>query len=260
MASSFIRSEIKESIAIVTIDRPESLNALNSQVIEELDRCLHDLDSDEAVKVVILTGSGEKSFIAGGDIKEMLGLDIPGAHVFSRRGESLVLFIQEMRKPVIAAVNGFALGGGLELALACDFILAAEAARFGLPEVTLGVLPGFGGTQTLARTIGPARAKELIFTGRVLSAREALEWGLVNAVVPSAELMDRTLEVARKIAANSRLAITSAKQAIVQGLDLSRADGVRLENDLFADLFATADQKEGLRAFLEKRKPEFKGA
>ena len=259
MASNLVRTEIKESVAVVTIDRPESLNALNSQVIQELDRAVHQLDSDKNVKVVVLTGSGEKAFIAGGDIKEMLSLDVSAAHTFSRAGQSLVLFIQEMKKAVIAAVNGYALGGGLELALACDFIYAAERARLGLPEVTLGVLPGFGGTQTLARAIGPARAKELIFSGRVLSAREALAWGLVNGVYPDQELLDQVVEIAHKIARNGSLAITSAKQAIVQGLDLSRADGVRLENDLFADLFDTADQKEGLRAFIEKRKPEFKG-
>jgi len=259
MASNLVRTEIKESVAVVTIDRPESLNALNSQVIQELDRAVRQLDSDKNVKVVVLTGSGEKAFIAGGDIKEMLSLDVSAAHTFSRAGQSLVLFIQEMKKAVIAAVNGYALGGGLELALACDFIYAAERARLGLPEVTLGVLPGFGGTQTLARAIGPARAKELIFSGRVLSAREALAWGLVNGVYPDQELLDQVVEIAHKIARNGSLAITSAKQAIVQGLDLSRADGVRLENDLFADLFDTADQKEGLRAFIEKRKPEFKG-
>ena len=259
MASNLVRTEIKESVAVVTIDRPESLNALNSQVIQELDRAVRQLDSDKNVKVVVLTGSGEKAFIAGGDIKEMLSLDVSAAHTFSRAGQSLVLFIQEMKKAVIAAVNGYALGGGLELALACDFIYAAERARLGLPEVTLGVLPGFGGTQTLARAIGPARAKELIFSGRVLSAREALAWGLVNGVYPDQELLNQVVEIAHKIARNGSLAITSAKQAIVQGLDLSRADGVRLENDLFADLFDTADQKEGLRAFIEKRKPEFKG-
>lgn len=259
MSSNFVHTEIQDSVAVVTVDRPDSLNALNTQVIEALDRALHELDSNEAVHAVILTGAGGKAFIAGGDIKEMLGLDVPQAHSFSQKGQDLVLFIQGMKKPVIAAVNGYALGGGLELALACDFILAAESARLGLPEVTLGVLPGFGGTQTLARAIGPARAKELIFTGRVLTAQEALGWGLVNAVCPDMELMDRAMEVARKIAGNASLAVTSAKQAIIQGLDLSRVGGLCLENDLFADLFSTTDQKEGLQAFIEKRKPEYKG-
>lgn len=259
MASSFIQTEIKEMVGIVTIQRPESLNALNSLVVHELNRVFREMNDDSAVKVVILTGAGEKAFVAGGDIKEMLTLNVSSAHTFSRAGQALVLYMQNMKKPVIAAVNGYALGGGLELALACDFIYAAEKARFGLPEVTLGVLPGFGGTQTLSRAIGPARAKELIYTGRVLAAREALDWGLVNAVLPDPELMERTLETAYKIAHNGCLAITSAKQAIVQGSDLSRPEGIRLENDLFADLFATEDQKEGMRAFTEKRSPEFAG-
>jgi enoyl-CoA hydratase len=259
MDMQFIKNEIKDSVAIVTIHRPESLNALNSQILHELDFCLHDLDENETVKVVILTGAGEKAFVAGGDIKEMLSLDVAGAHLFSQTGQSLVLFIQDMSKPVIAAVNGYALGGGLELALACDFIYASETARFGLPEVTLGVLPGFGGTQTLARAVGPARAKELIFTGRVLSAKEALEWRLVNAIFPEDELMKQTLATANKIAHNGSIAITSAKEALVQGLDLSRPEGFPLENDLFADLFSTEDRKEGLQAFLEKRSPVFKG-
>ncbi len=188
MDFSFIQTEIKETVGLVTIQRPESLNALNSQVVHELDQVLHNMDGDTGVKVVILTGSGEKAFVAGGDIKEMLTLDVPSAHKFSRAGQALVLYMQNMKKPVIAAVNGYALGGGLELALACDFVYAAEKARFGLPEVTLGVLPGFGGTQTLTHAIGPARAKELIFTGRVLTAAEALEWGLVNAVFPGVRI------------------------------------------------------------------------
>jgi enoyl-CoA hydratase len=259
MAFNFIQTERLDSVAIVTICRPESLNAINSQVLAELDQTLHELDGDPGVKAVILTGAGGKAFVAGGDIKEMLDLDVAAAHRFSRNGQTLVLFIQDMSKPVIAAVNGYALGGGLELALACDFIYASEKARFGLPEVTLGVLPGFGGTQTLARAIGPSRAKELVFSGRILTAQEALAWGLVNAVFPEAELLDRTLETARKISQNGTLAISSAKEALVQGLDLSRPEGFPLENDLFADLFSTEDQKEGMQAFIEKRKPEFKG-
>jgi enoyl-CoA hydratase len=189
----------------------------------------------------------------------MLALDVPGARAFSRDGQRMILSLESMKKPVLAAVNGYALGGGLELALACDFIYAAEKARFGLPEVTLGVLPGFGGTQNLARWIGPNRAKEMIFTGRILTAREALEWGIVNAVYPDTELLERSMETAARIAHNGSVAIASAKQAIVKGLDQTKADGFRTENGLFADLFTTDDQKEGMRAFLEKRKAEFKG-
>jgi len=170
-----------------------------------------------------------------------------------------MLFIQKMKKPVLAAVNGYALGGGLELALACDFIYAAEKARFGLPEVTLGVLPGFGGTQNLARLIGPNRAKELIFTGRILTANEAQAWGIVNAVFPDAELVERTVETAARISRYGRVAVANAKQAIVRGLEQTRIEGFHTETDLFADLFATEDQKEGMNAFLEKRKAEFKG-
>jgi len=254
----YIQCETKDMLAILTIRRPESLNALNSQLIHELDGALHELEADAGVKVVILTGAGEKAFVAGGDIKEMLTLDITGARAFSRTGQATTLYIESMRKPVLAAVNGYALGGGLELALACDFIYAAQRARFGLPEVTLGVLPGFGGTQNLARLIGPARAKELIFTGRTLTAQEALEWGLVNAVYPQAELLDRTMETALRIAHNGSLAVASSKKAIVQGLDQEKAEGLRIENDLFADLFATSDQKEGMQAFIEKRTAEFK--
>ena len=258
MAKNTIRVATDGGVGTLTIDRPESLNALNSAVLEELEEALEALDADQSVEALVLTGAGTKAFISGGDIREMLGLDMPGARSFSRDGQRLMLFIQNMRKPVLAAVNGYALGGGLELALACDFIYASEKARFGLPEVTLGVLPGFGGTQTLARLIGPGRAKELIFTGRILSAGEALEWGLVNAVFPEGELLGRARETALRIAGNGSVAVANAKRAIVRGLDQARADGFRTENELFAALFATADQKEGMKAFLEKRKPEFK--
>ena len=259
MTRKHIRVEAEGPVGVLTIDLPESLNALNSQVVQELEEALHELEADQNIQVVVLTGAGEKAFIAGGDIKEMLALDSQGAQEFSRNGQRLVLYLENMKKPVLAAVNGYALGGGLELALACDFIYAAEKARFGLPEVTLGVLPAFGGTQNLARSIGPARAKELIFTGRMLSAREALDWGIVNAVFPDSELLERVQETALRIARNASLAVANAKQAIVRGLDQPRAEGFRIENALFADLFDSADQKEGMRAFLDKRKAQFNG-
>jgi enoyl-CoA hydratase len=255
----YIQCKMKGEVGLLTIDRPESLNALNSQVVSELDEALHELEAKGEVKAVVLTGAGDKAFVAGGDIKEMLTLDVSAARTFSRNGQQMVLYIETMTKPVLAAVNGFALGGGLELALACDFIYASESARFGLPEVTLGVLPGFGGTQNLARMIGPARARELIFTGRTITAQEALEWGIVNAVFPPAELLERTLEIAARISRNGTVAIASARQAVVKGLDLSKVDGFSLENDLFAGLFSTDDQKEGMRAFMEKRKAKFRG-
>jgi|WetSurMetagenome_2_1015567.scaffolds.fasta_scaffold54765_2 enoyl-CoA hydratase len=258
-AMNYIQFEIKGPVAVLRVNRPESLNALNSQVVQELGEALHKLDQADAVKVVILTGAGDKAFVAGGDIKEMLALDVEGARSFSRRGQEVMLFIESMRKPVIAAVNGYALGGGLELALACDFIYAAEKARFGLTEVTLGVLPGFGGTQNLTRLIGPALARELIFTGRVLNARDALDWGIVNAVFPDAKLLERTMETALKIAANGSLAVASSRQAVNRGLGRLKADGFMLENELFAGLFSTEDRQEGLQAFLEKRPAKFKG-
>ena len=255
----YILIETKDGVCTLTINRPESLNALNSALLTELEQAFHALGADPAVKVVILTGAGDKAFVSGGDIKEMLALDVAGAQAFSQNGQRLVLCLESLSKPVLAAVNGYALGGGLELALACDFIYAAEKARFGLPEVTLGVLPGFGGTQNLARWIGPARAKELIFTGKILTAAEAHAWGLVNAVFPDAGLLERTRETAARIARNGSVAVAHARQAIVRGLDQTKEEGFRTETELFAPLFATGDQKEGMQAFLEKRKPQFQG-
>ena len=259
MAREFIQIEMKAGVAVLTIDRPESLNALNSQLIEELDAALHQLEADGSVKVVVLTGAGEKAFIAGGDIKEMQAMDTFAARTFSQNGQQMILYLERMSRPVIAAVNGYALGGGLEVALACDFIFAAEEARFGLPEVTLGLLPGFGGTQNLARSIGPVRAREMIFTGRMLSSRQALEWGLVNAVYPRQELLERTLETALRIARNGSVAVASTKRVINRGLELPLEEGLRLENELFTGLFTTEDRQEGLQAFMEKRDPLFKG-
>lgn len=257
--SEYALVEINEGVAWLTVNRPESLNALTSEIVVALEAVLRDLEQNPDVKAVVVTGAGEKAFVAGGDIKEMAAMGPLEAKDYARRGQQLIAFIEKMSKPVIAAVNGYALGGGLELALACDFIYASEKARLGLPEVTLGVIPGFGGTQNLPRLIGPNRAKELIFSGKTLTAQQAKEWGIVNEVFPPEELRAKVTETAQVIARNGTVAVASAKDAIVHGLDMSKEDGLRYESALFASLFATEDQKEGMQAFLAKRKAEFKG-
>jgi len=248
-----------DNVSWMKINRPDSLNALNSEVVESLEEALRGLEQDAAVKVVVITGAGEKAFVAGGDIKEMEAMAPLAARAFSRKGQQLIEYIGNMHKPVIAAVNGYALGGGLELALACDFIYASEKAKLGLPEVTLGVIPGFGGTQNLARLIGPNKAKELIFSGKTMSAQQAKEWGIVNEVFPADELQAKVMQIAQLIARNGMLAVANAKDAIVNGLNMSKEDGMRYESSLFATLFSTEDQKEGMQAFIAKRKAEFKG-
>jgi enoyl-CoA hydratase len=259
MENNCVLVEITEGIAWLKINRPESLNVLNSEVIEFLANILRALDGDSAVKVVVITGAGEKAFVAGGDIKEMAGMTPLAARLFARKGQELIQFIEKMHKPVIAAVNGYALGGGLELALACDFIYASEKAKLGLPEVTLGVIPGFGGTQNLPRLVGPNKARELIFSGKTLTAQQAREWGIVNEVFPPEELQAKVMEIAQTIARNGSLAVGSAKDSIVNGLNMTKEDGLRYESSLFATLFSTEDQKEGMQAFVAKRKAEFKG-
>ncbi len=249
--------EVSDGVALLTINRPATLNSLDSSVLDDLLEAFTALDKDDAVKVVVLTGSGEKAFVAGADIAEMSGYNVQQALGFSRKGQHLVNVIGRMAKPVIAAVNGFALGGGLEMALACDFAYASEKAKLGLPEVTLGVIPGFGGTQKLSRLIGRSQANELIFTGRLLTAAEAREWGIVNAVFPAGELIGKVMETARKIAGNGLLGVAHAKDAVRSGLDMGEADGMNYEALQFAALFATNDQKEGMNAFMEKRKPVF---
>jgi enoyl-CoA hydratase len=215
---------------------------------------------DESVRVLILTGAGEKAFVAGADIGELATYSALQAKAFSKAGHVIIARLQELPIPVIAAVNGFALGGGSEIALACDFIYAADTAKFGLPEISLGLIPGFGGTQRLPRLIGPNRAKELIFTGRMISAAEAAQIGLVNTVVPAAGLMEDVLKTAREIAAKGRVALRAAKQSIHQGLSVDLVSGCNMEVDAFALVFASPDAKEGTHAFLEKRKPVFKGS
>jgi len=252
--------EIREAVALVTVNRPKALNALNGLVIAELLATFQALGEDLEVKAIVVTGSGERAFVAGADIAEMSGFDSEQALGFARTGQRLMNCIGALPKPVIAAVNGFALGGGLELALACDFAYASENAKLGLPEVTLGIMPGFGGTQKLGRLAGVSRANEMVFTGKVLSAAEARDWGLVNAVFPAGELLGKALETAARIAGNGLIGVACAKKSIKGGLDLAEPDGMEYEAELFASLFGTADQKEGMGAFLEKRKAAFTGA
>jgi enoyl-CoA hydratase len=259
MENENILCEIAEGVARVTVNRPGSLNALNSQVLSDLECVLYKLEQDESAQVVIITGAGEKAFVAGADIKEMAAMSSFEGHQFALKGQRVMLLIEKMTKPVIAAVNGFALGGGLELALACDVIYASENAKVGFPEVTLGIIPGFGGTQNLARLIGPNRAKELVLSGRMIPAQKALAWGLVNEVCPQAELPEKVLALAKEIAKNGRLGVGYAKNAIVNGLNMTKEDGFRYESSLFGVLFATEDQKEGMGAFVEKRKAQFQG-
>lgn len=259
METKFIICETVDGIAVVTVNRPESLNALNEQVLSELECTLYGLGLDDAVRAVVLTGAGEKAFVAGADIKEMAAMTPHEAHRFAAAGQRLMLFMQQMAKPVVAAVNGYALGGGLELALACDFIYAADNAKLGFPEVTLGIIPGFGGTQNLSRLIGANRARELVLSGRMITAAKALEWGIVNEVCPRAELKEKALATAGEIAKNGALAVGYAKDAIVNGLDMAREDGFRYESSLFGVLFGTEDQKEGMAAFVEKRTAKFQG-
>ncbi len=251
--------EISEGIAQVTVNRPKALNALNEQTLKELLDCFQGLENDAAVQVVILTGSGEKAFVAGADIAYMKELSAVAARDFALLGQQVMNGIEQLTKPVIAAVNGFALGGGCELALACDIRLASENARFGQPEVNLGVIPGFAGTQRLPRLIGKGRAKELLFTGDMIKAQEAFRLGLVNRVLSPEELLEAAQTMAKKIAAKGPLAIRLCKDAVDNGMEMDSLKACRYEADQFALCFATEDQREGMAAFLEKRPAEFQG-
>jgi enoyl-CoA hydratase len=251
--------ETEGGVATLTVNRPQSLNALNSALLGELECAFYQLRTDAEVKTIVITGSGEKAFVAGADIKEMATLTPPQAHAFALKGQQVLLALEGMKKPVLAAVNGYALGGGLELALACDFIYASESAKLGFPEVTLGIMPGFGGTQNLARLIGPGRAKELVFSGKMIPAQQAVAWGVVNQVFPAADLLPKAQEMAAAIAQTAPLGVGYAKDAIVNGLNMSKEDGFRYEASLFGVLFGTQDQREGMAAFVEKRAAKFTG-
>jgi len=259
MAYENIDFEIKDGIATITFNRPKALNALNRALLDEFTTAVDQVEMDETVRVLVLTGSGDKAFVAGADITEINQLGPLGGKYFARRGLEAINRLPQIPVPVIAAVNGYALGGGTEMALACDFIYAAESATFGLPEINLGIIPGFGGTQRLSRLIGPNMAREMIYTGKMIDAAEAFRLGIVNRVCPPDQLMADVSKTAAAIATKGRVSLRAAKQAITNGLNVDLASGLALENDAFALCLASADAREGTSAFLEKRKPEFKG-
>lgn len=259
MSEERVQYRIDQGIGRLTINRPEKLNALDRDTVQDIDRCVAAAAGDPGVGVLVLTGAGEKAFVAGADIKELSSQTPAGGDAYARAGQGVFDRLERLGKPSLAAINGYALGGGLELALACTLRIAAETARVGLPETTLGIIPGYGGTQRLARLIGPGRAMELILTGEMIDAREAHRIGLVNRVVPAAELAASADALARTLLARGPMALRLAMQAIQQGLDMSLADGQRLEAALFGLICSTEDMREGTRAFLEKRKPAFQG-
>ena len=259
MAFENLLYEKRNGIAYVTINRPSKLNALNQRLMEEFDECFQDLEKDNEVRAVILTGAGEKAFVGGADINELAVLTPVEGKEMSARGQKILDLIEHLGKPVIAAINGYALGGGCELALACTLRIASENARLGQPEVKLGLMPGYGGTQRLPRLVGKGRALEMLLSGEPISASEAYRIGLVNQVVAAPDLMATAEKLAQKIMANAPLAVKFALEAVNHGLEMPEAEGQFLEANLFALCCTTADMKEGTRAFLEKRPARFSG-
>jgi enoyl-CoA hydratase len=259
MAYKNLMTQKGEGIGWMTINRPEKLNALNIETLREVRSALMAFQDDAEVRVIILTGAGEKAFIAGADIAEFASLDEPAAKEYAFRGQEVSQRIEKSGKPVIAAVNGYALGGGTEIALACHVRIASENAKMGQPEVKLGIIPGFGGTQRLPRLVGRGKAFELILSGRTIDAKEALEIGLVNRVVPAGELRSVCESLAKEMMANAPMALQYAVQAINQGLDETLEKGLFIEAALFGKVFTTEDSREGTKAFMEKRKANFKG-
>jgi enoyl-CoA hydratase len=245
------------SVGVLKLNRPQALNALNGKVISELIAALDEIEKEVMPKVLIITGSGEKAFVAGTDITEMESLTSFEAREFASLASKAIDKVENLDRPVIAAINGFALGGGCELAMACDIRIASEKARLGQPEINLGIIPGSGGTQRLARLVGSSKAKQLIFTGEVVDAKTALDIGLVDRVVPNDHLMDEAKKIAAVISSKSKVALALAKSAINRGLDLDLRTALNYEIECFAQCFASEDQREGMRAFLEKRKANF---
>jgi enoyl-CoA hydratase len=251
--------EREHGVAVLTVQRPQRLNALDARTLDEIRAAALDLHQDDAVRCIVVTGAGNKAFAAGADINELAGDTPDGARDRALRGQQTFDLLERLGKPVIAAVNGFALGGGCELAMACTLRVAADTARFGQPEINLGLIPGFAGTQRLPRLVGKSKAMELILTGATLTAQEALAAGLVNRVVPAALLMTEARSLAAELASKPPIALRYAMEAVNRGLDLPFAEACQLEAALFGLLMATEDMREGTRAFLEKRKAEFKG-
>ncbi|MCM1042405.1 MAG: short-chain-enoyl-CoA hydratase [Bacteroides sp.] len=250
--------EDKEGVRIVTLNRPQELNSLNSELLSELDFAMADAAGDSQIKVIIITGAG-KAFAAGADIGQMAGMNAVEGKSFGAFGSDVFRRIETLNKPVIAAVNGYALGGGCELAMACDIRIGSSKAKVGQPETNLGITPGFSGTQRLARIVGIGRAKEMIYTGDPITAEEAYRIGLFNKVTEPDQLLDTALQMAGKIAAKAPLAVQYAKEAVNQGTETDIDTGIALEANLFGMCFSTQDQKEGMKAFLERRPPVFKG-
>lgn len=251
--------ELEDGIMTVTINRPQVLNALNTETLKELRTAIQEAGQREEVKAVIITGAGEKSFVAGADIAQMRDLDVLEGRKMTMLGQDVFNEIENLDKPVIAAVNGYALGGGCELAMACDIRIASEKAKFGQPEVNLGIIPGFGGTQRLPRLIGKGRAKYYIFTGQMMTAQEAFNFGLVDMVVAPEELMRKAREIAKTIMVKAPVAVMMAKRAINKGLDMDLDSGIAYETEAYTTAFATRDRIEGMGAFVEKRKAQFQG-
>jgi len=248
---------VEDGVGIATFHRPKALNALNSATITELGQALEAVDADRSVRALVVTGSGEKAFVAGADIAEMAALSPLEARRFAERGERTLARLEALAVPTIAAVNGFALGGGCELAMACDLVYASDRARFGQPEVNLGLIPAFGGTQRLARRVGPARALEIILTGEMIDAAKAKEIGLALEVLPPDQLLPHALQIARKIASRAPAAVALAKRTLHAGLAVDTVTAGELERQAFSLLFGTEDTREGLKAFLEKRPASF---
>jgi enoyl-CoA hydratase len=259
MEFKYIIYEKSEGIATITLNRPEALNAFSKEVVEEILHALEDVKSDENIRVIVLTGAGEKAFSAGADIKAMAGMTALKARELSLMGEKLCVTLENMQKPVIAAINGYALGGGLEVAMSCDLRLASENARMGQTEINIGLIPGWGGTQRLTRLVGMTKAKELVFTGKMIDAKTAEQLGIVNMVVPADKFREIVRQFAIDLALKAPVAIRVAKALITKGADMSLDSALALEREGFGVVGSTEDLKEGVAAFTEKRKAVFKG-
>jgi enoyl-CoA hydratase len=260
MSYANILFEVQDGIAVLTFNRPKALNALNADTLDEVADAVERVRADETIRVLVLTGAGEKAFVAGADISGFSSMNALSARLFAEKGQDLFFKIEQLPKPVIACVNGFALGGGCEIAMSCDFIYASDKARFGQPEINLGLIPGFGGTQRLSRLIGRAKAKELCMTGEMIDAQQAKDLGLVAKIFPADQLVGETMKVAGALASKSAGVLRSLKKVIDCGSDIDLRSGCALEAESFGVCFGSEDMREGVSAFLEKRKPEFKGS